>query len=202
MNYRDEKDEQIVERIINDNSSEGILELRKRHKGLISAIIKKYAGAVKCSGLSFSDLESNADFLIFSAAKDFDASKAVKFSTWLANKVRYYCLEEISDNKKYLSEDSNTSEFLMNNNADEVEEELSAKKEKIEYVNYLLDHIKDKRVRSIIKMRYLTGARKKTPFAKIAKKLKISTQGAVDLHDDFIRFVKSKIKNEEFLDVF
>jgi hypothetical protein len=47
------------------------------------------------SGTHPEDISSDKDYLIYKSAVSYNPTKKIKFSTWLGNQVRYYCLNKI-----------------------------------------------------------------------------------------------------------
>ena len=209
MNFKTLNDEQLVSNIQQSGCSDSIVELTERHTKLVSQIMKRYAGASQCSGVAMRDFLDEKNFIVFEAARKFDESKNIKFSTWLGNNVRYYCLNTLNKQSKYYTParhenvidhtDKGLADYLSDAIATEEYAEQSKIEDQMEYVMNILSQFKDKRIEKIIRMRYLEGA-KKCSFSVIAKALKMSTQGVIDLHDSFIKFVGEKMRSEQNMD--
>jgi DNA-directed RNA polymerase specialized sigma subunit len=69
-----------------------------------------------------------------------------------------------------------------------------------EYIMNIIDSCSDERVQKIFKMRYLNDSNKKMPWNKIAKKLNISTQTAINLHNKAIGLLKIKFNSKNCFD--
>jgi hypothetical protein len=65
-------------------------------------------------------------------------------------------------------------------------------KEDIERIFSSIDLIKDKRVKKIFKMRYKNN-KKLTPWKKIAKKLDLSIQGCINIHNKHLTEIKKYV---------
>lgn len=194
-------DEQLIQRIRTDNCSDSVVELTNRHKPLVAQISKKYANAAQCSGISLGDFLEEAEFLVFEAAQKFNSEKETKFSTWLGNRVRYHCLNTLTRQAKYYNPNQEEfTEHLADTVLNEAEHQKHFIEGQMEYITNLLSQVKDKRVDTIIRMRYLNGTAKHGSFRTIAKQLNMSIQGVIDLHDAFIRFVREKIMADENMD--
>ncbi len=194
-------DEQLINRIRSENCSDSIIELSNRHRALVTAISKKYANAAQCSGISLGDFIENTESIVYDAAKKFDAEKEVKFSTWLGENVRFHCLHALKRESKYFNPNQDQfTEKLANSVLNEDAHEKDLVGQQMEYVMNILAQVKDKRIETIIRMRYLNGKSKKTSFSVIAKHLKISTQGVINLHDSFMAFLKGKMRANENMD--
>ena len=75
-------------------------------------------------------------------------------------------------------------------------EDSSQKLSKIEafdIFNKMLTEESDKRVKKIIDIRYNTSNNKLVPWKNAAKKLNLSIQGCINIHDRFIEKVKNKL---------
>ena len=103
------------------------------------------------SGIFVDDVLNDKDYIIYQSAKSFDPTRKTKFSTWLGNQVRYYCLNKINKNKKYVTTEDQELSFLM-----EREEGPEDNKELRDYMLDLLSQIKDKRIKRIFELRYFS----------------------------------------------
>ncbi len=68
-----------------------------------------------------------------------------------------------------------------------------------EYVLNILLQIKDKRIVEVFKLRYFSGDSKKT-WNSVSRKLDISIQTAINLHQKGIGILRNKIKSKDLLD--
>ena len=93
------KDETLIKKIINKQCSKSLQELVDRHCGMIFGIGKKYCNS--CS-LDISELNDNRYWIVFNAAKSFNQTKGSKFSTWLGNQIRFFCLNYKNKNSKLI----------------------------------------------------------------------------------------------------
>jgi DNA-directed RNA polymerase specialized sigma subunit len=69
-----------------------------------------------------------------------------------------------------------------------------------EYISNIIKSCADKRVKKIFKLRYLSVSNKKMPWKKIAQKLNISTQTAINIHNKTVKLLKNKIKSKNSFD--
>ena len=72
------KDETLIKRILDKQCSRSLEELVNKHSGIIFNIGKKYCSS--CN-LDISELNDNRYWIVFNAAKTFNATKGSKFST-------------------------------------------------------------------------------------------------------------------------
>ena len=84
-------------------------------------------------------------------------------------------------------------DFFINK---DVSYEPCSVEEKVDYVNNLINQIKDKRVKKIIQIRYFENPNKKTPWNKVATEIGVSTQTAINLHNKAMKILKRKMQNK------
>ena len=123
--------------------------------------------------------------------------KKVKFSTWLGNQVRYHCLNTLNGNSKKLLVENEKIDFMSDISVECSElqtKEQSSQNLKIEidYIFEILSKLHDSRIKEVFNLRYFSSA-KKTPWAKIAKQMGISTQTAINLHQRGINILNKKM---------
>jgi hypothetical protein len=188
-------DEYLVKEIKDKKDNDSLLELISRHSGIYVEMIRRY-GQKHLTETQINDLMNEKDFNIYSAALEHDEAKS-KFSTYLANRTKYNCLTNKTINKK-------NSKFV---NFDDVEYEQeanqeipcenSSKREFLKKVCFLLEQHEDYRVKEIFQERYFSADEKKLkPWKQIAKKMNLSIQGCIDIHNRTIEQLQKKIKNE------
>ena len=188
-------DYHLVKSIKNKNCEVSLLQLSERHSGLYFKIIKKYSKSFFANNINIDEASSDKNLIIWNSAKNFKEDKNVKFSTWLANQVKYFCLNTL--NKK--------SKDRLVTTEDEILDCLTEKQifntceNLFEFADNILNQLKDDRIKKIFSLRYSTSE-KKPSWCVIAKKLNISTQTAINLHNKGIEILRKKIKSEKLLD--
>ena len=191
-------DSDLTSMIKDENDESALHELISRHSGIYVDMLKKF-GYNSLSFNQISDIMQDKDYVIYKAALEYNPEKA-KFSTHLANKTKYMCLTQKTKNKKNLRLVSfeEREEQKKNNQQDRSKrpDENCVFNDSFKRILNLIFKHKDKRVKQIFKMRY-GGDRKLTSWKKIAKKLDISIQGCINIHDKAIKEIKSKIENEK-----
>ena len=195
-------DNYLVERIKNTSCEESLLELANRHGGLFFKIVKKYAKFFESRNINIREVSNDKNLIIWKAANTFNNDKNVKFSTWLANQVKYFCLNTL--NKKNKDRLSTVGDEILDY-IEQVEPSCTTNPNKnesgnfIEFVDNILNQLKDKRIKKIFSMRY-SKTEKKPSWCSVASKLNISTQTAINLHNRGITILKKKMGSEKFLD--
>ena len=188
-------DNYLVERIKLTNCEKSLGELIKRHSAICFKVIKRYASTFYANNINVIDASSDKNLIIWNSAKSFNVEKNVKFSTWLANQVKYSCLNALNKKSKdrLIPTEDEILEVLRERPEQEPEGNL------FEFTGNILSQLKDKRIKQIFSMRYSTHHQKPS-WCKVAEELKVSTQTAINLHNRGIAVLRKKIRSEKFLD--
>lgn len=181
-------DNDLIFEIKNSNDpSEALRELIKKHSGIFISVVSSICS--KKDSVEFTDLIEEKDFYIYRAALKFDESRGVKFCTFLGNEARWEALNLITRASKTKKEV--VREGLIYPDA-ESRKILGDKA--IKNCIKIAKEEGDKRVHKILKLRYVEGDKNKVmPWKKIAKKLDLSIQGCINIHNNFILRIKNKI---------
>lgn len=136
------------------------------------------------------ELIKECRYHIFFAAKEFDFSKKIKFSSYLGNKARWICLNYF--NKRKIIEKNSKETFDSNSPKDQAFNFL-IENELLEKIKFEIKNESDFRVAKIFSMRYFdSDTNKLTSWKVISKELKMSIQGCINIHNKFIKKIKSK----------
>lgn len=191
------EDINLIENIKKYNDEESLKTLIERHAGLCNSLYKKYSAPLQASGVCLDDIIKEKDYIVYKSALSFDKDKKSKFSTWLYNQIRYQCLNSINENAHYLPLENDKLNFLIEKNAQNKEDSF---KNLNEFIFNIIDSCSDKRVEKIFRLRYMNETNKKMSWNKIAKKLKISTQTAINIHNKTLRLLKTKVNSKNCFD--
>lgn len=186
----------LVKNIQEKNDEESLKMLINKHSALCNSLYKKYSNPMITSGVHLQDVIDQKDYIVYKSAMSFDPCKNSKFSTWLYNQVRYQCLNCMNENSHYLTLETDKLNYLIEKHTPIQKEYKNIN----EYIMNIIESCADKRVEKIFKMRYMNGTNKKTPWNKIAKKLKISTQTAINIHNKAIKLLKTKVESKNSFD--
>ena len=192
-----QNDEILIKNIKEKNDEYSLRELINRHAGLCFNIYKKYNNAFMASGVCVDDVVNSKDYMVYKSAISYDETKNCKFSTWLYNQIRYQCLNSINENHKYIALDDQNLNFIIEKRALEFKNNNFG--EFKDYIFELLENMQDERAKQIFKMRYFED-KKNIAWAIIGKKLNISTQTAINIHNKTIDFLKKKLKSKNCFD--
>ena len=195
-NYWDNvSDNYLVERIRLNDCEKSLNELIKRHSPLCFKILKKYSSSFFANNIDMAETSMDKNLIIWNSAKSFSIHKNVKFSTWLANQIKYFCLNSI--NKKAKDRLVNTEDEILDSLKEKQDNEPT--EALFEFTGNILSQLRDRRIKTIFSLRY-SHTEKKPSWSKIAKKLDISTQTAINLHNRGLEVLRKKIGSEKFLD--
>jgi RNA polymerase sigma factor (sigma-70 family) len=188
----------LVNKVKTDNDEDSLRELINRHSALCFDIYKRYAPSIQASGLCIEEVCKDKDLILWKAALSFNPSKNVKFSTWLGNNIRFQCLNAINGNWQYVLLDEKDLEKQINRNS----EFFTAPRDTttLEFIFNILEKIKDQRVKQVFILRYLEMGKKKMTWSKIAAKLGVSTQTAINLHEKGRKMLKQKLTSAACFD--
>lgn len=179
----------LIEKIKQDQDENSLKELIARHSGIYTQMVNQTISDQ--SNVNKYDILEEKDWFIYEKALKYDPSRKIKFSTYLGNEIRWKCLNKHNKAKKYeYSEIENHSEdFVQEDHLKEFQ-----RQEILEKIFNLAEQNPDWRVRKIVQMRYKDCKKNKlTPWKKIAKQLKLSIQGCINIHKRFIKDVRKNL---------
>jgi RNA polymerase sigma factor (sigma-70 family) len=181
-----EEDLYLIKKVKEYKDDESIQELINRHSGIYIEMVNRYIPD-SIEGINKEDIIQDKCFCIYDAAMNFDQTKKTKFSTYVGNLARWKCLNIYNKNIKFPQSSIGEvfyEKISYNSDAAEVED-----RENIKNIILAINQIIDKRARKIFKMRYNDGV-KLTPWKKIAKKLDLSIQGCINIHNKHLTEIK------------
>lgn len=184
-------DLQLIKKIKDNNCEESLIELLSRHQGLCNKMLQKYCGICLSLGVSLNDLNTDKLLIVYKSAKNFDFDKKTKFSTWLANQIRYHCLNTLNKVSKDVSMENESIKYITEKNQKLITDKANTDQEKIDFILNIISQMSDSRITQIFELRYFCKE-KTNSWYKIGKKMKISTQTAINIHDKAITFLNKK----------
>jgi RNA polymerase sigma factor (sigma-70 family) len=189
---------QLIKKIKKDNCSDSLKELENMHGGLCVKIIKKYLNQLNDKNFSIEDMLKDKVYVVYQSALSFDPKRNIKYSTWLGNQIRYFCLNTLNKNKNNLCLDNEKIKYLVEKKQIE-ESNTQMDQSKLDYIFDIIHNMKDKRIEKIFKMRYFDSKKLKA-WNEIGKKLHISTQTAINIHNKALEFLNKKITSKNLFD--
>lgn len=186
-----ESDLTLISKLQKDNTDQqSLIALVDRHSGIFHTMVNYFMSSPQCA-LDKSQIVEDKEITIYDSALNYDPSRNTKFSTHLANQTKWKCLNALNKkkkNKEYFIDDENT---YIEPSCDSFISQID-KDEAFSVFEECLKSEKDERVKKIIDMRYGSTNNKLMPWRFIAKKVDLSIQGCINIHNKFINKVKKE----------
>jgi DNA-directed RNA polymerase specialized sigma subunit len=196
-NFNSATDTELIDLVVEGNS-EAFKELSDRHSGICMDTYKKYTNFPNFPQHVSDDMRSSKDFVIFNSAKSFDPSKGAKFSTWLANQVRFFCLNSLTRESKNISSEIDVETTMLPEPKTSFEERSRRQKsffdENSEKIKELLKNLKNKNIKECIEKKYFNKSDKVKTFTEVAAEMGVTVQTAINWHSKFIKLAKFSLK--------
>lgn len=189
MKYK--TDEALIKKILDNQCSDSLKQLVEKHSGMIFNVGKKYCPS--CN-LDLNELNDNKYWIVFQAVKSFNSEKGSKFSTWLGNQVRFFCLNHKNKNSKLIPIEDSHLEFFINDI--NKKNNLSKQKELVNVIIDLFNEISDPNTKNAIYYRYFHNKERILNYSEIAEILKVTPQTVLNWHNKFIKLAKKKLTNK------
>lgn len=189
-----ENDIFLIERVKQKGDTESLSLLIQRHSGIYLEMVNSVIPN-NCDFLDKNDILDDKDISIYKAIMNFDPNKNTKFSTYLGNETKWKCLNMFNRGTKYkhidIDEFKEDSNFITNETLNDLHT-----KETLNKIFNLVENHPDKRVARIFNLRYKVGLANKTmPWKDVAKKINLSIQGCINIHNKFIEEIKKELQN-------
>jgi len=190
------------------NSGGALKELVARHRGLYFQMVHRYIPKEAWNNGSISiDREhvmGSCLFVMYEAAKKYDPTKGMKFSSFFGSWTRWFLLNQINKSKNPQLKESLFLDTMLESVSNEgLREFLDS--ETLEMIFSKIKQLGDKRAYKIFKMRYINSkGNKLTPWNQINKHIPdsrnpdkhVTPQRCIDLHNQMIPRIKMKLENE------
>lgn len=190
----------LVLNIKNKNCSDSFSALSELFVNYYFNITKRYSAALKRVGMSQEDIAEEREYVLWKAIESYNPTKGAKFATWFCNVTRYYFLNFISKNKKNIISDSPADKDSDFNKLNLVPH-YDANTELYDYFDKMLSNLSDSRTKEVYKLRYFSGGEKLATWSMVAKKLNISSQTAINLHNRAKPLLRNKVESKENYDL-
>lgn len=176
-------DTELVKKVKINECSESLLTLANKHLPLCVKVYNRYLPALSSMGISMEEIQEDRLKTVWGAAISFKESKKTKFSSWLANHIRYQCLKKLTKKGK--------EPHCVEIDKVQVSDKVIAFKENLNYVFDILEKMSDKRIKQIFEMKY---SEKELNFSQIAEILDLSPFRVSQLHQMGLEKLRKKIK--------
>lgn len=198
INLENKSDNYLINKVKSKQCSDCLLELVKRHTPLCFKIYKKYTPSFNVKNIDLQEIFQQKDYVIYNSALSYKKCKNVKFSTWLGNQIRYQCLNAINKKEDITYLDHPELQFIIDKK--EVNNQNNEKLNELrDYITSLLEQLKDVRISRIFNMRYFETGSNQT-WTKIGKRMNMSTQNAINLHNKGVQILKNKLTSKDLFD--
>jgi hypothetical protein len=196
-------DNVLVDKVKKDSCSDSFLELSRRHSNLFYKISNNYIKILASLGMDPKDILEEKDAVLYDAILKYNANhlNKTKFSTWLGNYTRYFCLHKIKKVKKMpeIGDEDAIKQVFESKSIEEYETRQS--KINLQGILNKLMNIPDKRIANIFKLRYNPELAQKMTWDAIADQLELTIQTTQFLHKKGIQLLRQEI-NKKNIEVF
>jgi len=104
-------------------------------------------------------------------------------------------LNAINGKGYLLNVDNNDDlDFFIDQSQDRKDEE---NKLEVQYIFSILAQLRDPRIKEVFNLRYFKTDKKKMPWSQIGKKMDVSTQTAINLHQRGLEILNKKINSTD-----
>lgn len=173
------QDSILIKKIKEENCSESFVQLKDKYVKFSFAQARRFYN-LESSSNPFRD---NIDFILFKAVGRFEPERKTEFGYYLKTAIRFFFL-----NKRKI--ESNT-DYIEDFTQDFIEQRFNAPflyNESINIKEYINRRIEDKKTKKIFEIRYFKS--KNNTWDKIGKKLKISGQTALNMHNRTMKLLQ------------
>lgn len=193
-------DRALIKSIKRTNCNDCIGSLRDRHAGLIISQYHKYSSILHKLNFNPEEFNDEINFLVYDSARKFDLRrKKIKFSTYLADQTKWFCLNKINELKKRntITAENNDITRLIDECYSHKEDDKTTSREMCNYIFSLLEQFNDKRVIKIFEMRYFQGKKykNKSTWSDIGRELNLTSQAVINIYRKTIDKLRDKINS-------
>lgn len=190
MNHR--KDIELINSVKNghEDSNECLQELIERHSGIFITFVHSFYIPYK----NKRELLEDKGYYIYQTALKYEEDKNTKFSTFLGVETKFLCLNTYNSLKKIKEVNIEPYKNIIpyyDKNLDQED------RDSLQEVLNITDSHPDQRVGKIFELRYKNGDKNKLlPWSKVSPHVGLSVQGSINVHDQAIKSIQSKLKKE------
>jgi len=184
-------DVQLISQIKEKQDSAAVLELVNRHTGIYINIIQQYAGNTTFNKkTNVADLKEENVINIYQWALSFDASKKMKFSSYVGEMTKYMCLNIMSRSPEYQPIEEETAVSNETSVIEKIERHSS-----IEEIQHEVKDTDSQKFQEIFKLRH--NGKRPLSWREIGLKTNLSYEGARKIYNKYISSIKQNILNHE-----
>ena len=195
------EDYRLIESVKNGDN-EAIKTLIIKHSGICVDVCKKYVNIPNLCGFITEEIVSSKDYIIYNSAKTYNPDMGSKFSTWLSNQTRYFCLNCINKNNKLVPTDEEDLINLIDLKNSETENSLNQKDNRAQVLDLIKETILEltnKKIKESILRKYFSEDSEFKTYTQVAQEMKVTVQTVINWHKKFIALIRQKCKNRKLL---
>ena len=193
---KEECDISLINKIRHQDCGESLSLIIERHGGLYCSIISRMCKRYN-NWTNSEDLFAEKDYVIYQSAIKYDASKNIKFSTFIGNQAKWTYLNKSNKTQKIINKQSR---LIENIRYDKDEEEKPCPIDTLNLALSILNNHPDGRILKLFELRYKIGKKnKEMPWHLEGESMSLSAQGCINLHKIGISYIQSKLKKEGIL---
>jgi hypothetical protein len=187
---KEPSDMTLIRKVRAKGCNESYKTLRSRHEKLFYKVCQIYLPIARTKGIK-------------NAITSYKNNKNTKFSTWLGNCTKYFCLTAINANNRLVSTEDDLLKVVIDSKVREDYKSEDFYKYDKEFIFNILNNLKDKRISRVFELRYFDSYKEnvKPTWSFIAKKIKTSTQTAINLHERGKKILFKKINSDKYQDM-
>ena len=195
------EDYRLIESVKNGDN-EAIKTLIIKHSGICVDVCKKYVNLPNLCGFITEEIVSSKDYIIYNSAKTYNPDMGSKFSTWLSNQTRYFCLNCINKNNKLVPTDEEDLINLIDLKNSETENSLNQKDNRAQVLDLIKETIPEltnKKIKESILRKYFSEDSEFKTYTQVAQEMQVTVQTVINWHKKFIALIRQKCKNRKLL---
>jgi hypothetical protein len=185
---------------IKNGDSDAIKLLIDKHSGVCVNTYKRYINLPSLCGFISDEIISSKDYIIYNSARSYNPTMGSKFSTWLSNQTRYFCLNCINKYNKLVPVPEQDLIHLIESEGKKNKQsilEKEIKNETIEIAKETLSELKNKKIQECIIRKYFSKEDKSKTFTDVAQEMNVTVQTVINWHKKFIKLIRQKCKNRK-----
>jgi len=164
--------------------------------------VKKYVNLPNLCGFITEEIVSSKDYIIYNSAKTYNPDMGSKFSTWLSNQTRYFCLNCINKNNKLVPTDEEDLINLIDLKNSETENSLNQKDNRAQVLDLIketIPELNNKKIKESILRKYFSEDSEFKTYTQVAQEMQVTVQTVINWHKKFIALIRQKCKNRKLL---
>lgn len=205
-NLENADDISLIKNIQQFECNKSLEVLISRHTGICFEVAKRFLSHSHTPSTVKDEIINHKDLVIYESAKTFTEEKEVKFGTWVGHNMRYFCLDQINEEKKHHEnrmetiwhegEDEEKTDLISQQPSPEptCDESFATAESKKEKKMVILDELSrfDDVTKKIIITRYFSNSKRPIPYRVIAPQVGLSIQGVINREKKFFKLTKNK----------